>query len=66
MKILCQERTLDGGSLKRKFKRIAIDSDSNASTSQVVAIMSTSTFGGKNAILFRNVALFIFTYLCLS
>ncbi|XP_018394132.1 PREDICTED: G patch domain-containing protein 2 isoform X3 [Cyphomyrmex costatus] len=38
---------------KRKFKRMAIDSDSNASTSQAVAIMSTSTFGGKKRI-FRN------------
>ncbi|XP_011338735.1 G patch domain-containing protein 2 isoform X3 [Ooceraea biroi] len=37
---------------KRKFKRMAIDSDSNASTSQAVAIMST-TFGGKKRI-FRN------------
>ncbi|XP_011635621.1 G patch domain-containing protein 2-like isoform X3 [Pogonomyrmex barbatus] len=38
---------------KRKFKRMAIDSDSNASTSQAVAIMSTSTFGGKKRI-FRS------------
>ncbi|XP_011689680.1 PREDICTED: G patch domain-containing protein 2-like isoform X1 [Wasmannia auropunctata] len=38
---------------KRKFKRMAIDSDSNASTSQAVAIMSTSTFGGKKRI-FRD------------
>ncbi|KYM92950.1 G patch domain-containing protein 2 [Atta colombica] len=38
---------------KRKFKRMAIDSDSNASTSQAVAIMSTSTFSGKKRI-FRS------------
>ncbi|GAB1868212.1 hypothetical protein CAJAP_09291 [Camponotus japonicus] len=38
---------------KRKFKKMAIDSDSNASTSQAVAIMSTSTFSGKKRI-FRN------------
>lgn len=38
---------------KRKFKKMAIDSDSNASTSQAVAIMSTSTFSGKKRI-FRS------------
>lgn len=37
---------------KRKFKRMAVDSDSNASTSQAVAVMST-TFGGKKRI-FRS------------
>ncbi|XP_014472979.1 PREDICTED: G patch domain-containing protein 2-like isoform X2 [Dinoponera quadriceps] len=37
---------------KRKFKRMSVDSDSNASTSQAVTIMST-TFGGKKRI-FRN------------
>lgn len=37
---------------KRKFKRMAIDSDSTASTSQAVAIMSTS-FAGKRRI-FRS------------
>ncbi|XP_072756096.1 G patch domain-containing protein 2-like isoform X1 [Anoplolepis gracilipes] len=38
---------------KRKFKKMAIDSDSNASTSQAMAIMSTSTFSGKKRI-FRD------------
>lgn len=37
---------------KRKFKRMAIDSDSNPSTSQAVAIISTSV--GKKKRIFRN------------
>ena len=38
---------------KRKFKRMAIDSDSNPSTSQGVALMTNSTVGKKKRI-FRN------------
>lgn len=37
---------------KRKFKKMAVDSDSNPSTSQTVTIMST-TLGGKKRVL-RN------------